>query len=618
VPNPDPDDRQQARLFWTGLFPEDLRALERDPLGARSPLGLSDTAANAADALIIPAVMALLELAAAGQLLLANAQLSGEALERWNERIGVAAQPMADGSETVRVRNARLSAEAAGLLQRKRGQLILTPQGRELLAMGAGAPRLLLPRLLRGWARRPLWGDTPFDVAVHASWPLLVALLHRFGGGRMSFNEYVRALEEMTPEAQKLAKGSSPEAKRETALQSLMINLVVEFGVLFGVVELVDPEAADDDADTHDVVPMLRATPLLPQLLPLYASYAHGSEAFEDWAEEVDAGGLHPNSPFAGIPAAAGAAGVPDFMADLRRDLLAAMSQQDFKNDAEAQAFADRFLASRNQQPLDDFDGLSSDEMSQLLNDPFIPPSPLIIVDAPARLPKSPILDLALDLIATLAQGPLQATGNGYLPRSYVQAALARHTAAGWDTSWTEFSRVHHETEFMHLLLAREAAEAADLIELRGTQWHLGALTGPLQRKFGNAGIYAELVIGLAGRADQAGSRGEDYPILHVSWGFSLLLLERYGRAWRSIDFYAGLILRAFPQLLEEARMRGRGATEEARRRDITMSYAARIFLHYALPLGLVEFESGGDDVHERVRARDTFYDLVFRATATR
>lgn len=52
------------------------------------------------------------------------------------------------------------------------------------------------------------------------------------------------------------------------------------------------------------------------------------------------------------------------------------------------------------------------------------------------RLPASPVLDVALDLIATLAQGPLRATSSGYLPRSYVQAARARHTEVGWDTSW--------------------------------------------------------------------------------------------------------------------------------------------------------------------------------------
>src|SRR4030067_3432079 len=65
---------------------------------------------------------------------------------------------------------------------------------------------------------------------------------------------------------------------------------------------------------------------------------------------------------------------------------------QSFASLEELQAFTDRFMRQRNQAPLDDFQGLSADQMHRFLHFPFDSPNLVTYAPVVAGDPKAPLL----------------------------------------------------------------------------------------------------------------------------------------------------------------------------------------------------------------------------------
>jgi hypothetical protein len=79
----------------------------------------------------------------------------------------------------------------------------------------------------------------------------------------------------------------------------------------------------------------------------------------------------------------------------------------------------------RNQMPLDDFDGLSPEQMSGLLHAPFDSPGLLEFAPVLAMEPETAITGLFGQLCEALDAGRLKATAKGNLPRAFCQQAYA-------------------------------------------------------------------------------------------------------------------------------------------------------------------------------------------------
>ena len=621
-------EEHEFRRFWTGLGPEALRALERDPLAANSPISLGSYVDGADNAPVVEAFFVLATMIPEeGLPLTPTGSLTPQDALKLHTSLGGEPQPVA-AEEDIRIaRVVRSCGEAAGLLQRKRGRLLLTSKAEWLLDAEEG-PGLLLPLLVRGWARGPLTRTGRFGELVHSSWPLLVTLLHRFGEEWLAVSDYVHPLAAMNPKALALAGRGDLESRQNALFEALIDNLILDFGVYFGLIEVGEPsetEAAGEaaapspgDAGGDSVLAMMRANPMLVDLLDLHAPQAPPSMAYPNWTgyEEDDEGDEDDWedgwSPSAGERAAI--AGARETAAAFRRDLVEAIGEREFGSLEEVQAFADRFNSDRNRKPLEDFDGLSPEQMTMLLNDPLDPESPLVLAAAPTRLPKSPLFELVCDLTSTLAQGPLRATPTGNLPRDYVRAALARHRAAGWEPVWDVAAAPRGERDFFDLSQARHAAEAAGLVELRGKEWQLGARYHELHKNLGDAGMFSAVVEAVATSHLERETAMGDLAIIDAAWGYSLLLLERYGREWRDLDFYVERLIRAFPHMVEEARARNNKWFRDDPESIIKIAYHNSFFDFFAQPLGLIEVELAHGHFIQRLRVSDAFHDVVGRA----
>jgi len=340
---------------------------------------------------------------------------------------------------------------------------------------------------------------------------------------------------------------------------------------------------------------LLRATPLLDALLPLRAHQAPASKAPGD-ADE-------PNE----NPAAA-----------TNRALADALAEESFESEDELQTFVADFMAQRNAAPIDDFDGLSAEQMQQLLYAPFAPGGALAVADVPRSAPPCPLLHLVLDLAAALGDDGLKATAKGNLPRAYVREAAERYQATTWRRDSIErIERARTEEDFRHLHVARLVARMAGLITLRQGRWSLTRKYQSTLERQGTAGVYAELFRTFVTR--YAWNSADLYPeldIVQLSWAFSLLLLLRYGDTWRDGGFYADRFVRAYPMALQETASaladRPWPDDPETMVRD---AYDVRVLRRFAGYLGLVEIDSGGDigsyGRTARVRATPALADVV-------
>jgi hypothetical protein len=577
MPNrPAPQDLDDERAHWTGLDPLDLRDLERAPLDPYVGFDVPERIEGTEEAPAVASVLAVLAaLGDDGVHVAFDGAFDGETVRAIGERVGSRAVDARGEEDAPFVRSARRLAEAAGLIERRMGRVRVTAAGHRLAAEDADA---LLPRLLRAWARRPLDGSGRFAEDLHATWPLTVLLLRRFGDDWRSPRFYAALVAGLTPAVIATAPGASEEEAHQAFFDAFVVDVVLRFTAFLGLVELGAAEHPDEE-------PELRATWLLDALLPLSVEQAPASDALDD-----------------------GEAAGEGTMPDLADEIGDALAEREFDGDEERDAFVAGLIAERNAAPLDDFDGLSADDMRRLLYDPLGGDGPLVVADAPRTVPRAALLHLVLDLAEALGDDGLKATAKGNLPRAFVLTALERYREAGWRVS--PYLSVRSEQDFAQLHVARLVARMAGLVTLRSGRWHATRALRRMLDRSGPAGVYAALFRAFVTK--YAWNSADGYPdldIIQASWAYSLLQLLRHGATWRDGAFYAERFLRAFPRAVDEAAEDVRWRSWSREPHDVVRNaYELRVLKRFADYLGLVAIESGASlgDYGRVVRVRAT------------
>lgn len=276
--------------------------------------------------------------------------------------------------------------------------------------------------------------------------------------------------------------------------------------------------------------------------------------------------------------------GMGDVMAELRELLKG----QSFASLEEANAFIGQQMRQRNHAPIDDFHGLSLEQMHRFLHFPFETPR---LITFPVRLdiaPEAPIMTLFNLLAEAIGTEGLKATATGNLPRTFCrEAALAFLGEEGYRER-TRYGGINTEPDFPELNVARLVAELAGLIRKYKGKFILGRECPKLLAEEGAPGIYPRLFRAFAGEYNWGyGDRYPDFPIIQQAFLFTLYLLRRFGTEWQTAEFYADNFLRAFPAVLGEARPLSFETAED----EVGRCYAIRALDRFAGFLGLAEIE---------------------------
>ncbi|HEX7004323.1 MAG TPA: SEC-C metal-binding domain-containing protein [Trueperaceae bacterium] len=290
---------------------------------------------------------------------------------------------------------------------------------------------------------------------------------------------------------------------------------------------------------------------------------------------------------------------VPNRAREFNEEIAHIMDGREFQSIDEAQELLDRLTEMRNHAPLEDFQGLSPEQMMRMLHFPFESPEVLSFGEVLDHEVEAPILELVRVILEAVGEDGLKATAKGNLPRALCREAAERWTNTVEYRWWKEPGDIRKEEDFPELNAARITAELAGLLRRQKGKFYL---TQRCKRSLAESGyreIYPLLLRSYATEFNWA--YRDNYPdgldLIQQSFAFTLYLLARRGSSARSNGDYESWFQRAYPDLLHQvdANYSYRSAEEL-----VADCYTLRALVRFAHFLGLARVEPVSDSQFER------------------
>ena len=278
-------------------------------------------------------------------------------------------------------------------------------------------------------------------------------------------------------------------------------------------------------------------------------------------------------------------------------ELRQALGDRQFGSMEEVQAFVDQHTQQQNQRPLDEFQGLSPEQMFRMLHFPFTSPELVCFPEVLDASPSAPILTLFTLLTGAIGEQGLKPTAKGNLPQKFCREAALMY----WDQETyrerTRFGGINREDDFSDLHITRLVAELAGLVRKYKGRFILSRDCRKRLAGNGLAAIYPMLLRAFVEQFNWAyQDRYPELRFIQTAFLFTLYLLMRYGDTWRPHEFYAECFLEAFPNVVDEAPPSSFQAPEE----EVCDCYTWRTLVHFAGFMGLAAVEPVSDEFLSR------------------
>jgi hypothetical protein len=254
-----------------------------------------------------------------------------------------------------------------------------------------------------------------------------------------------------------------------------------------------------------------------------------------------------------------------------------------------------------NARPIDDFDGLSPEAMSQLLNYPFESTGVVRINPNPKGFTNAPVYRLFTLLVKEMQEAGIKATAKGNLGRNACRHIAEQYFTEAEYKEVTKYCAINMEEDFMELSVLRYVSSTAGLIRKYKGMFILTKKCQKLLSEGKDAAIYRELFRTYCDKFNWSYGDGcYDHPFFQRSFMFTLHLLQKFGGEKRDTDFYGEKFIRAFPKLKQEILANSRPF--EMSREDYYIMHCLRLRVieRFTQFFGLVEIEAVGEDRFER------------------
>jgi hypothetical protein len=253
------------------------------------------------------------------------------------------------------------------------------------------------------------------------------------------------------------------------------------------------------------------------------------------------------------------------------------------------QKHLDQVMYERNNRAIPEFEGYSPFEMHHILHYTFEPDSPIILQKlTDSDYLTSPIFNLEkyyLDLVKNKEE--IKLTAKGFLPTKIVQEIYHQGFLEEYQFS-SGISKLYKESDSLTVNLTRLLAELAGLTKKRKGKLSLTKTGEKIVSD--NQKLFELIFRTMTQKFSWAYyDRYEDKKIGQFGFGFSLMLLSKYGAEKQLDSFYAKKYLKAFPQFLDLI-MPTYGTVEEYAGNCYSIRTFER-FMHY---FGLVDIEKQG------------------------
>ena len=275
-------------------------------------------------------------------------------------------------------------------------------------------------------------------------------------------------------------------------------------------------------------------------------------------------------------------------------ELTELLKDKQFGSLDEANVFLRQHMQQRNQATVDDFHGLSAEQMHRFLHFPFESPDLASFAPSLDSTAQAPILSLFNLLASAIGTDGLKPTATGNLPRNVCRDAAKTYWGAEEYLRQSRYGEMRSEPEFRELHTTRLVAELAGLIRKYKGKFILSKECRKLLAEKGPAGVYPRLFRAYVMDYNWAyQDHLEEIPFYQQSFLFSLYLLSCYGGEWQSSTFYEDGFLRAFPRLLDQVQPFGSYYSPE---KVVRLSFSSRCLEKFALFMGLVVVDRSGND----------------------
>ena len=300
----------------------------------------------------------------------------------------------------------------------------------------------------------------------------------------------------------------------------------------------------------------------------------------------------------------------PSMLQDMKEDIFELVGGQSFGSMEEVQAVLDQYQQQKNETPVDDFHGLSSEQMHCLLHMPFASPELITFPLELEREPESKAAFLLSMLIEGIGENGIKLTSKGNLGRKFCQQAFEEYQPRYPDPYGLKIT-IHSETNFESLHAIRLTAQLAGLVRKYKGRLLLTKKCKKALNSNGQREIYPLLLRAYIQKINWRYRDGfQEIPFIQQSFLFTLYLLHKYGSKWKPATFYSDSYLQAFPMILQEVERKPYEELEDT----LQHCYILRVLQRFAGFFGLVDLEqiSEGPINHEyRVRATGLLKEIV-------
>lgn len=249
-------------------------------------------------------------------------------------------------------------------------------------------------------------------------------------------------------------------------------------------------------------------------------------------------------------------------------------------------------IALENKRPVDDFLGLTANEMYHLLHNTLSQDSPVRLRDDidDRTLDRIPVFRVAEELMKILQrEGQIKLTPLGALPKKFLAEVYAKGHLKE-ELVEEGLYKVSNEQYFPGILSARLAAQLAGLVKKSNGRLSLTRKASKLIEAGNRKQMFGHFLEAYTKKFNWGFNDGyPQEPITQMGWAFSLIMLHKFGDQLRACDFYAEKYLKAFPVLLAHYPQHYFSPEKNAKR-----SYELRVFVRFFHWFGLVKMENNG------------------------
>ena len=292
-------------------------------------------------------------------------------------------------------------------------------------------------------------------------------------------------------------------------------------------------------------------------------------------------------------------------------DITEEISDREFGSLAELQAELDEISRGRNRTPLEDFCGLSPEQMHRILHFPFDSPEIVSFSDICQVPPETPVLVLFSLLANGCGDRGLKATAKGFLPQLFCQQAATTFWSNDEHDKKIPRFKIRKELDFGELHVVRIVAQTAGLLRKYRGRFMLTKKCRHLLSAPENGRIYLELFKAHTRSFNWAyRDLYEEAGIIQLSFLFSLFLLHEFGDDFRQPSFYEDKFMQAFPTAVREIPYPHYRTREE----HIGACYSLRTMERFAHFFGLIEIRNHSDYLFRRdyeIRKRPLLDEFV-------